>query len=199
MNVVLAKTSGTGWKTAGIMTRTRGVTQQEEEMARTASYLRQFCDSTSLHGFNFLSLSNFKVPHTVFWTVIITASIASSAYIMTTHVQEFLAETVSYNLESPTVPLDDVFFPSVTLCNMNSLRKSFIQTLMKDPAINQSITFSKLWKLVDGVYITGGKENLTSLEQSVIHSKVIWQLKYLINIDVLMHDILSSNFNLRHV
>jgi hypothetical protein len=35
---------------------------------------------------------------------------------------EFRDATVAYNLESPTVPLDEVFFPSMVVCNMNTLR-----------------------------------------------------------------------------
>ncbi len=132
------------------------------------SRFKQFCESTSLHGFKFYSVSNFSPGHVFFWTVVITTSIVSSAYIMKTHVEEFFGETVSYNLESPTVPLDDVFFPSVTICNMNALRKSFIQFLMTDPVISGLATFSELWKLVDGVYITGGKEDLSGLERQIV-------------------------------
>lgn len=85
---------------------------------------------------------------------------------------EFTLSTVSYNLESPTVPLDDVYFPSVVICNMNSLRRSFIHSLMTDPIIKQLITFRDLWALIDEVYIDGGKDKFTAKEQKVINSNI---------------------------
>ena len=80
---------------------------------------------------------------------------------------EFLASTVSYNLESPTVALDDVFFPSVVVCNMNALRKSFIKTLIDDPAIKNLTTFDELLLLVNSYYIRGTKLELTPKEELI--------------------------------
>ena len=48
---------------------------------------------------------------------------------------EFQSSTVSYNLESRTIPLDDVFFPSTVICNMNTLRRSFVMAILEDEAI----------------------------------------------------------------
>lgn len=48
---------------------------------------------------------------------------------------EFRDATVAYNLESPTVPLDEVFFPSMVVCNMNTLRRSFITSILEDSSI----------------------------------------------------------------
>ncbi len=36
-------------------------------------------------------------------------------------------------MKSPTDPLDEVYFPSAVVCNMNALRRSFLSELMKDP------------------------------------------------------------------
>ncbi len=45
---------------------------------------------------------------------------------------EFKEATVAYNLESRTISLDDVFFPSTVICNMNTLRRSFMDAIMDD-------------------------------------------------------------------
>ena len=37
--------------------------------------------------------------------------------------QEFSNATVSHNLHSPTVALDEVYFPSIVICNANTLRR----------------------------------------------------------------------------
>lgn len=52
---------------------------------------------------------------------------------MTVNIIEFLDATVSFNLVSATASLRDVFFPSVVVCNMNTLSKSFIKTIQEDP------------------------------------------------------------------
>lgn len=78
-----------------------------------------------------------------------------------------MSSTVSYNLESPTVALDDVFFPSVVVCNMNALRKSFIQTLIEDPAIKNLTTFDELLLLVNSYYIRGTKLELSPKEELI--------------------------------
>ena len=43
---------------------------------------------------------------------------------------------------SPTSSLDEVFFPSLVVCNLNTLRKSFIFALIEDPEIKKlEVTF----------------------------------------------------------
>ncbi len=131
----------------------------------------QFCDTTSLHGFKFLYVGESKIVANLFWSFVIIMTMGTSALFMRSNIEEFTDTTVAYNLESPTVPLDDVFFPSVAFCNMNSLRKSLIHTLMKDPVVSQKTTFVELRNLIDAVYITGGKKSITEKETDLINSK----------------------------
>ncbi len=43
---------------------------------------------------------------------------------------------------------------------------------MTDPHISQQISYQELWKLIDNIYITGGKEQLTDIENKVVASKI---------------------------
>ena len=86
---------------------------------------------------------------------------------------EFLGATVSYELESPTVSLEDVFFPSVVMCNMNILRKSFILSLMKDPNIEFITNYKELLDLIDDHFIQGTKANLTEKEEIIKNGKTL--------------------------
>ncbi len=133
---------------------------------------QRFCDHTSLHGFNFLVFEgHYKIPKNIFWSVVIAAAVICSVYIMKNNIDEFSEATVAYNLESPTVPLDDVFFPSVAFCNMNNLRKSMIHSLMKDPVVSRKTDFVELRNLIDSYYVSGGKDILSYEEQDLIDSK----------------------------
>ena len=75
---------------------------------------------------------------------------------------------MAFNLETPTLPLDSVFFPSVVVCNMNNLRKSFILTLLKDPALSGKVSFHELMSTVDHVFVKGQGEGLTQRQEQVV-------------------------------
>ena len=82
---------------------------------------------------------------------------------------DFQASTVTYQLVSPTYPLDDVIYPSIALCNLMTLRKSFIQTLLTDPALQKMTNFTQLSQLVYDYFITGNEVNLTSAESKIVN------------------------------
>ena len=85
---------------------------------------------------------------------------------------DFVDSYVAYNLDSPTVSLEHVFFPSVTICNMNTLRRSFITSLLTDEQLQQKTNFQQLKKLINNVFITGsGKDDLSNEEKEIINSK----------------------------
>ena len=49
---------------------------------------------------------------------------------MSINIIEFNEAKVTYSLESPTLPLDSVFFPSMTICNQNAMRNSFLDDIL---------------------------------------------------------------------
>ena len=80
---------------------------------------------------------------------------------------------MSYRLDSATVPLNEVFFPSVVICNMNTLRRSFIQSLVQDEKLKSfNVTFGELKKIVHLLFIEGEELQLTVRETEVIESKL---------------------------
>ena len=84
---------------------------------------------------------------------------------------EFIDSTVVYNIKSPTVDLSKVFFPSVVVCNLNILRRSFIISLLNETKIGQNVDFVQLHSLIDNVFLTGGNIELSDDEQDIIDSK----------------------------
>ena len=87
--------------------------------------------------------------------------------------KDFLDSHVAYNLDSPTVSLENVFFPSLTICNMNTLRKSFITSLMTDAKIQKEIGTNELKRLVDDVFISGGDGDLSQEETNILELSLI--------------------------
>ena len=85
---------------------------------------------------------------------------------------EFRDATVAYNLESPTVPLDEVFFPSMVICNMNTLRRSFMDAILSDEGIKQlGVSYSELKNIIFSVFILGGDYQPTERDNKIIDSK----------------------------
>ena len=77
-----------------------------------------------------------------------------------------------YNIKSPTVNLDRVYFPSVVVCNMNVMRRSFITSLLNETKISQKVDFAQLHDLIEDVFLSGGKTQLSDNEQEVIDSNI---------------------------
>ena len=89
---------------------------------------------------------------------------------------DFIESTVVYNIDSPTVSLDQVYFPSVALCNLNNLRRSFIHSLMSDENIREMTNENDLKLLIDDVFLSGGNHQLSMDEEKIIDSKLILML-----------------------
>ena len=81
---------------------------------------------------------------------------------------EFIDSTVVYNIKSPTVDLSNVFFPSLVVCNLNILRRSFIISLLNETKIDQNIDFVQLHSLINNFFLSGGN---SVNDQDIIDSK----------------------------
>ncbi len=58
--------------------------------------LREFCERTSLHGFEFCLRPDRPDSHTVGWAVIIVVAVGAAAFNLTVNVREFVHATVSF-------------------------------------------------------------------------------------------------------
>ena len=63
-----------------------------------------------------------------FWTLIIMTSVVAGGFFLHNNTSEFIQSTVQTTLDG-SVPLSEVFFPSVVVCNINQIRKSFFAEL----------------------------------------------------------------------
>ena len=66
--------------------------------------------------------------HTAFWSIVVFTSVVSGGVFILDNTQEFLKSTVQTTLDS-VVPLSQVLFPSVVVCNVNQVRKSLFNEL----------------------------------------------------------------------
>ena len=85
----------------------------------TADLSRSHCRQTQ-HPSQYSSDSN--VYRSVFWSIIVFASVVSGGFFLHDNTSEFLKSTVQTTLDS-MVPLSQVLFPSVVVCNINQIRE----------------------------------------------------------------------------
>ena len=88
-----------------------------------------FCKRTSLHGLQYLGDAGTHPLKKVFWFVVIILSIISAAILIYYNTVVFRKSTVLVSVETMTAPLSEIYFPSVTVCNINQARKSFFEEL----------------------------------------------------------------------
>ena len=61
----------------------------------------------------------FSVFRLVFWTLIVSAALASAGLFLYRNTIDFMNATVVTTVETMTAPLSEVFFPSIVVCNIN--------------------------------------------------------------------------------
>ena len=71
----------------------------------TYRLLKDFCDTTSLHGYNHLYSSDSKAVRITWVIIILIATVCGSMFIVR-NTKAYLSATIVTNIESSTVPLD---------------------------------------------------------------------------------------------
>ena len=87
---------------------------------------QEFCCKTSMHGWGFVGAPSTPVWHRIFWLLVIFSSVGAAVYLLKDTVDDFTSYTTKINIEDRSKDLEEAFFPSVVVCNINPLRKSFI-------------------------------------------------------------------------
>jgi len=85
----------------------------------------KFCEETTLHGFQYLRTPG--IVWRVLWVVAVAGAVVTSVVCLGSSWAEYLqAGTVTY-INSTSAPLSDIFFPSVTICNVNQVKLSILE------------------------------------------------------------------------
>jgi amiloride-sensitive sodium channel len=85
--------------------------------------LKTYCEQTSLHGWYYIA-NDRKIWRAV-WSTIVLASVGVASIFIYKAAEEFTKSTVVTTIHSTTEPLSEVYFPAVTVCNINQVSSSF--------------------------------------------------------------------------
>ncbi|KAL9925199.1 sodium channel protein Nach-like isoform 1-T1 [Glossina fuscipes fuscipes] len=93
--------------------------------------LKNFCQSTSLHGFSYIARTDLTKTERMFWIIaIFTAIVTCVALVLATYFWNFNIPTVTV-IDSSHYPIWQVPFPAITLCNFNKISKRKALQLLK--------------------------------------------------------------------
>ena len=123
---------------------------------------QDFCKETSLHGWNYLlSEEKWKVLTTlkrVLWSIIILSTAIVCSYFVVSRTIEYIESDVAIMLESRSGNLSEVYFPSIVVCNMNPLRKSFMYEILDTTSIDKG-DITPLWNEIIKTYFSGSDQS----------------------------------------
>ena len=91
-----------------------------------------YCEVTTLHGWQYLASSETKVVFKLFWSVIIFLSYCLATHFILANCKEYLDAKTITTIESTTSSLEHVKFPSLIICNLNQVTKSFMKRIGLD-------------------------------------------------------------------
>ena len=86
-----------------------------------------FCRHTTLHGWQYMAEQSFNRFQKLFWGFVICVSFACATVLIYNNLLLFKNATVVTTVDTMTAPLDDIYFPSITVCNLNQARRSFFE------------------------------------------------------------------------
>lgn len=122
---VTSGTSGAGSSTNGLDCQCYHQQQvlrhrRASEVVEKPISFKTYCESTSLHGWQYIYRS--KSEWRLFWGGMVLSSVIVAFFFVFKQASEFTKATVVTTVDTTTAPLSDVYFPSVTICNINQVR-----------------------------------------------------------------------------
>ena len=88
-----------------------------------------FCEQTSMHGWVFIGSRHAPRGQRIFWFSILSTFLVLAGYLMKQNISAYTNSVTTIKTVDRTANLSDAFFPSIVICNINQLRKSFIYWL----------------------------------------------------------------------
>ena len=102
-----------------------------------------------MHGWHFVGDRQFGLGQTLFWILIILGSMGALSFFSNEAITEYTDSTIKVDIKDRSAPLDKAFFPSVVICNISPLRRSFIYWLADNLELEgNKISVSELFRVI---------------------------------------------------
>nr|XP_018912386.1 PREDICTED: pickpocket protein 28-like [Bemisia tabaci] len=91
----------------------------------------EYTQNSSLHGLRYMGSTDLHFTERLFWIVSFLLAVITAAYFITNLVTKWNEMPVIVSLSPTSTPLTSIPFPAVTVCNMNNVRKSVAEEILK--------------------------------------------------------------------
>ena len=132
-------------------------------------WLHNFCDQTSMHGWRFIGDRQFGFGQALFWIFVILGSMAALTFFSHQAITEYTDSTIKVDIKDRSAPLDEAFFPSVVMCNISPLRKSFIYWLADNLKLEGGeVSVSKLFQVIGYNFFKTSNESISNEDTALL-------------------------------
>ena len=131
-----------------------------------------YCQQTSLHGWQYLD-SEKGFLQKIFWFAIVLMVLSISIFFVVNHTQTYLTSTTMTYIQSTTQSLNDIQFPSLFICNVNLVTKTFLRNLgVADDVAAANLLFKE--------FLYGTKTKHSTEDQAIL-DKMLDRMKQVYN------------------
>ncbi|XP_043526705.1 pickpocket protein 28-like [Frieseomelitta varia] len=103
----------------------KGISKNENQRwTKLTNIMKQYCMNSTLHGLRYVGDSSLSIVERIFWIISFTLAVLTAAYYIWFLYQRWVSTPIIIALSPESVSLDQFPFPSVTICNMNNVKKS---------------------------------------------------------------------------
>ena len=81
-----------------------------------------YCQETSLHGWKYVLQTSSNIERAA-WLLLLILSLSTASVLVYRAITDFLSHTVSTNMDSLSAMYDNIYFPAITVCNMNFMQR----------------------------------------------------------------------------
>ncbi len=113
----------------------------EKHPSRYRKELASFGSLTDLHGWQYFN-GHSGLAHRCAWGLVIFSSAVAACVILTYAFLEYFKDAVETTYDPSLGTASELYFPTVTLCNVNQIRRSFVSELnLSDYQLSQVRNF----------------------------------------------------------
>lgn len=91
----------------------------------------QFCIESNLHGLRHIGEKNRHACECILWAVTFLLSIAAAGLLIAGVWTEYREKPIETVFGARQIGIEDIPFPTITICNANNIRKHFYERYMR--------------------------------------------------------------------
>ncbi|XP_029173329.1 pickpocket protein 28-like [Nylanderia fulva] len=137
---------------------------------------KQYCTNSTLHGLRYIGNSQLTIVERIFWIISFTVALGVAVYYIYFLYQKWNGSPVIISLSPEPVSLNEFPFPSVTICNMNNVKRTEANRILSGSDIVDQIMMEDL--------CNSDSDNLTRTHIHPDSGVINWDrmLRFMINV-----------------